>query len=179
MTWDVVVQRSYQQLFIMWSVLKAKLHVRKWMRQISGDVIKVVTANEHFPHGDCLMPHWQERPICSLQIYLDHLQGILKVAKASCEKTIDQSSNIIQGWQKGKRTLSCVTGILTRVWRTFLRGYHKHTFKWVHFPRIKKKEHKYNLKHVFTSPKKLGRKWSFIVRRNSGVTCPVLDTGTL
>ena len=100
------------------------------MRQISGDVIKVITTNEHFPLGGCLVPHWQERLTCFLHIYLDYLQGILKVVKAPCKKRIDQSLTT-QGWQRGKCTCSWVMGILTRVWRTFLRGDNKPIFKWL------------------------------------------------
>lgn len=61
------------------------------MRQISGDVIKVITANEHFPLGGCLVPYWQERLTCFLHIYLDYLQGILKVVKANDRSKFDNT----------------------------------------------------------------------------------------
>ena len=100
------------------------------MRQISGDVIKVITADEHFPLGAAWC-HTDRNgwPAFCTSIWIIY-KAFWKLLKHHVRKMTDQSL-ITQGWQRGKCTCSWVMGILTRVWRTSLRGDNKPVFKWL------------------------------------------------
>jgi hypothetical protein len=99
------------------------------MRQITGDVIKVIAANEHLLVG---LP--DDTLTGTKELLSANLFGLFTRLAKCCKSIMEENDrsefeyNECRGVRKENVTLSS-NGILTRVSRALLRVHNKHTFK--------------------------------------------------